>query len=105
MGIRDRVASNVGDLQTKRETKTKKGKAKEKEKTKTNHQTKANLQLGESLQVGKRIADFALTLSRESVKGVTNVPIGTNQHVKLLKKETANMVTTAIFPMQSQKLE
>ena len=99
------VARTVGDLQTGEEAKTQKGKAKEREKTEINHQTRANLPLGESLQVGKQIANLVMTLSRERVKEVTNVNIGTNQHVKLLKKGTANTVTTASFPMQSQRLE
>ena len=99
------VARNVGGLQTEREAKTQKGKTKEKEKTEENHKTRANLQLGESLQVGKQIANLVMTLSRESVKEVTNVNIGTNQHAKHSKKGTANMVTTASFPMQSQRLE
>ena len=98
-------ARNVGGLLTGKEAKTQKGKTREKEKAKTNHQTRANHQLGESLQVGKQIANLVMTLSRESVKEVTNVNIGTNQHAKLSKKGTANMVTTASFPMQSQRLE
>jgi hypothetical protein len=93
---------NEEGLQTEKETKEK---AKTKEKTKTNHQTRANHQLGESHQAGKQIANLAMISSKESVKEVTNVNIGTNQHAKHSKKGTANMVTTASFPMQSQRLE
>ena len=99
------VARTVGDRQTEEEAKTQKGKAKEKGKTEINHQTRANLPLGESLQVEKQMANLVLTLSRESVKKETNPTIGTNHHAEISNKGPARMVTTASFPMQSQKLE
>ena len=95
------------DPQREAEAKIQKGKAKEKEKTqqKAKDRTQANLQPGVNPQVDKKIANLVLTLSRENVKRVTNVIIGTNQHVKLSKMGRASTATTASFPTQRQRLE